>query len=235
MLNRFRAFALSVSLCLGLAGPAIAQVSTADLSLPEAVRNTGFVPTDRSREYEPLIQEHARNNGVRGELVRAVIQVESNFNPSAVSPKGAVGLMQLMPATVQEFGVRNPFSPSENVRAGVAYLRRLLDRYSNSEELALAAYNAGPGAVDAHGETIPPFRETRQYVSRVSGLAGPPVATKVPGSTLYRIVQVIDGQEHVIYSNNPNARLNLAALPPVDPDARTPVQTLRSASIFRAP
>ncbi len=234
MVNRLRALALSVSLCLGLAGPAIAQVSS-DLSLPDAVRNTRFVPTDRSREYEPLIQEHAQNNGVRLELVRAVIQVESNFNPSAVSPKGAVGLMQLMPATIQEFGVRNPFSPSENVRAGVAYLRRLLDRYSNSEELALAAYNAGPGAVDAHGETIPPFRETQQYVSRVSGLAGPRIATKVPGSTLYRIVQMIDGKQYVIYSNNPDARVNPAALPQADPDARTPAQTLRSASIFQAP
>jgi hypothetical protein len=234
MVNSCRSVALSVSLCLGLAAPAIAQVST-DLSLPDAIRNTRFVQTDRSREYEPLIQEHARNNGIRLDLVRAVIQVESNFNPSAVSPKGAVGLMQLMPATIQEFGVRNPFSPSEHVRAGVAYLRLLLDRYSNNEELALAAYNAGPGAVDAHGETIPPFRETQQYVSRVSRLAGPPVATKVPGSQLYRIVQVIDGQQYVIYSNNPNARVNPAARPPADPNARTPAQTLRSASIFQAP
>ncbi len=234
MLNRFRVLALSVSLCLGLAGPVMAQVTT-DLSLPDAVRSARFVPNERSREYEPLIQEHARNNGIRLDLVRAVIQVESNFNPSAVSPKGAVGLMQLMPATIQDFGVRNPFDPRENVRAGVAYLRRLLDRYSNNEELALAAYNAGPGAVDAHGETIPPFRETQQYVSRVSGLAGPRVATKLPGSSLYRIVQVIDGQEYKIYSNDPNARINLAALRPADPDAHTQAQTLRSASIFQAP
>jgi hypothetical protein len=231
--SRLRSFTLSVSLCLGLAGSAMAQVS--DLSLPDAVRSARFVPNERSREYEPLMQEHAQHNGIRVDLVRAVIQVESNFNPSAVSPKGAVGLMQLMPATIQEFGVRNPFDPRENVRAGVAYLRQLLDRYSNKEDLALAAYNAGPGAVDAHGETIPPFRETQQYVSRVSGLAGPPVATRVPGSSLYRIVQVIDGQEYKIYSNDPNAHINLAALRPADPNARTPAQTLRSASIFQAP
>jgi len=147
MLNRFSALAVLALSSLGFAVPASAQVSP-DVRLDDAVRNTRFVPTERSLEYETLIQEHASLNNVRADLVRAVIQVESGFNPSAVSPKGAVGLMQLMPATIQQFGVRNPFSPSENVRAGVAYLRQLLDRYSNHEELALAAYNAGPGAVD---------------------------------------------------------------------------------------
>ena len=83
-----------------------------------------------------------------------------------------MGLMQLMPATARQFGVRNAFNPDENVRAGVAYLRQLLDRYDNNEELALAAYNAGPGAVDRHGQTIPPYRETRDYVTRVNGIAG---------------------------------------------------------------
>ena len=76
--------------------------------------------------------------------------------------------MQLMPATVQQFGVRNPFNPVENIRAGVAYLRELLDRYENNEELALAAYNAGPGAVDKHGQTVPPYRETRNYVAQIN-------------------------------------------------------------------
>ena len=233
MLNRFCAVALLVLMCLGLAVPASAQVSP-DVRLDEAVRNARFNPTDRSREYETLIREHASRNNVRTDLVRAVIQVESGFNPSAVSPKGAIGLMQLMPATIQQFGVSNPFSPSDNVRAGVAYLRQLLDRYSNNEELALAAYNAGPGAVDKHGDTIPPFRETQQYVSKVSGLAGPPTATRVPGTQTYRIVQVIDGREYVLYANNPDARINLAALPPSDPAARTPDQVLRSSSIFQA-
>ena len=121
----------------------------------ETVRATRYVAVDRGWQYENLISEHARLNGVRSDLVRAVMQVESAFNPNAISPKGAMGLMQLMPATMRQYGVRNAFNPAENVRAGVAYLRDLLDRYSNNEELALAAYNAGPGAVDKHGQAVP--------------------------------------------------------------------------------
>src|SRR4030095_14294950 len=105
-------------------------------------------------------------NSIRSDLVRAVVQVESGFNPYAVSPKGALGLMQLMPATAQQFGVRNPFDPLENVRAGVAYLRQLLDRYENDERLALAAYNAGPGAGDRHRQNVPPYRATREHAGR---------------------------------------------------------------------
>src|SRR5436190_95837 len=134
----------------------------------ETVRATRYVAADRGWQFESLISEHARLNGVRSDLVRAVVQVESAFNPNAISPKGAMGLMQLMPATMRQYGVRNAFNPVENVRAGVAYLRDLLDRYSNNEELALAAYNAGPGAVDKHGQAVPPYRETRNYVAKIN-------------------------------------------------------------------
>ena len=107
-------------------------------------RDHGSTRATASGMYDGLITEHARANDVRPDLVRAVVQVESAYNPYARSPKGAQGLMQLMPATAQQFGVKNAYNPEENVRAGVAYLRQLLDRYENNEELALAAYNAGP-------------------------------------------------------------------------------------------
>ena len=122
------------------------------------------------------------------------------FNPYAKSPKGALGLMQLMPATIQQFGVRNPFSPEENVRAGVAYLRQLLDRYSNNEELALAAYNAGPGAVDKHGQAVPPYRETRNYVAQINQMAGRPIERR--GSAIYRTTEIVDGRPVSRYSDH---------------------------------
>ncbi len=170
----------------------------------EGIRSTRAVPDVMVPLYEPLILKHAEINGVRPDLVRAVIQTESGFNTYARSRKGAQGLMQLMPETAAEFGVLNPYDPAENIRAGVAYLRRLLDRYTNNEELALAAYNAGPKAVDRYG-TIPPYRETKNYVARITGRA---TTTTPRGATkIYRTVEIIDGREVVKYSNiRPNAR-----------------------------
>lgn len=163
------------------------------------VRATRYAAAERSRLYDDLIAEHARLNGVRTDLVRAVVQVESAFNPMARSPKGAMGLMQLMPTTARQFGVRNAFSPSENVRAGVAYLRQLLDRYENNEALALAAYNAGPGAVDQHGQTVPPYRETRDYVAQINRLSAGPVALRT--NRIYRVAEVVDGRSVVRYTD----------------------------------
>lgn len=165
-----------------------------------SVRTTRFADTLRTRLYDDLLAENSRLNGVRLDLVRAVVQVESAFNAYARSPRGALGLMQLMPATIQEYGVRNPFDPVQNIRAGVAYLRQLLDRYDNNEELALAAYNAGPRAVDRHGQTIPPYRETRNYVSRVHQVAGRTIPLRE--SRIYKSTQVIDGQEIPLYSDH---------------------------------
>lgn len=164
----------------------------------ESIRATRPASADRNR-FDDLITEHARINQVRPDLVRAVMQVESGFNPSARSPKGALGLMQLMPATIRQFGVRNPFSPSENVRAGVSYLRQLLDRYQNNEQLALAAYNAGPGAVDRHGQSVPPYQETRDYLTRINQMASRPVDS--PGSVIYKTVEVVDGRPVTRYSD----------------------------------
>jgi hypothetical protein len=158
------------------------------------------VVRDRKLMYETLIAEHARLNDVRPELVRAVVQVESAYNPYAISPKGAQGLMQLMPGTAERFGVKNAFSPEENVRAGVAYLRQLLDKYNNDEELALAAYNAGPGAVDRYGQTVPPYRETQSYVSQISQLTSRPIEKRV-NVVIYKVTEIVDGQPRVRYTD----------------------------------
>lgn len=116
--------------------------------------------------YEPHIQLVCSRYGLDHNLVKAVIRTESAFNPEAVSPKGAMGLMQLMPGTSKDLGVANPFDPQQNIDGGARYLRLLLDRFDNDLVLALAAYNAGPEAVAKHGG-IPPYEETRSYVQRV--------------------------------------------------------------------
>jgi soluble lytic murein transglycosylase-like protein len=103
--------------------------------------------TSAHDRYEPLIQTHAAANGLPVDLVRAVIQMESGFDSRAQSPKGAMGPMQLMPATAVDLGVRDPYDADQNIRGGSAYLRRLLDRFDGDETLALADYNAGPEAV----------------------------------------------------------------------------------------
>jgi soluble lytic murein transglycosylase-like protein len=178
-------------------------VKTFAVPKADSLRVTRFAASSRAGVYEDLIVEHARLNGLRASLVRAVVQIESGFNPSAVSPKGALGLMQLMPATARQFHVGNPFNPAENVRAGVAYLKELMVRYDNKEELALAAYNAGPGAVDRYGLSVPPYRETRSYVSRISQMAGEPqpVPVSPPVTRIYRAVDVVDGRAVVRYTN----------------------------------
>ena len=118
-------------------------------------------------KYDDLIREISGRHGIDYTLVKAVIKTESNFNARAVSPKGARGLMQLMPATARQHSVRNIHSPRDNIEGGVRHLRMLLDRYRGNVTLALAAYNAGIGAVERYGRRIPPYRETRQYVPRV--------------------------------------------------------------------
>jgi soluble lytic murein transglycosylase len=136
-------------------------------------------------QYADLINRIAAEEGVDPELVRAIIRVESSFDPRAVSPKGARGLMQLMPATAGRYAVQNTFDPEANIRGGVRYLRSLHDRFPGRLTLALAAYNAGENAVLRHNG-IPPYPETRQYVERVLrfyGRPGPVVAHAVSPST----------------------------------------------------
>jgi soluble lytic murein transglycosylase-like protein len=119
--------------------------------------------------YDGLIREAAKEHGVDPALVRAVVRTESGFDSKAVSPAGAQGLMQLMPALSEELGVTDPFDPRENIFAGVRYLRWLLDVHDGDERLALASYNAGPGTVERY-QGVPPYPETRRYVQTITEL-----------------------------------------------------------------
>jgi soluble lytic murein transglycosylase-like protein len=171
---------------------------TFQVATDSTVRTTRAVSGKQNTTYDGLIQEHSQLHGLRADLVRAVIQAESAFNPMARSLKGAMGLMQLMPATALAYGVANPYDPAQNIRAGVAYLKSLMERYKQNEELALAAYNAGPGAVQKYG-TVPPYRETRDYVSRIRTQAG----AQRPPAHIYKVVEMKDGREVIRYTTTP--------------------------------
>ena len=171
-------------------------------NVPSGIRTTRAPLSRRAEAFEPLIVRHATEHAVRADLVRAVIQAESAFNPQARSHKGAMGLMQLMPATAAELGVDDPYDPDQNIRGGVTYLKSLLVRYSNNEELALAAYNAGPGAVQKYGK-VPPYRETRNYIARIQNTAG--AARKAPAA-VHRTVELVNGREVTVFTNKPSGR-----------------------------
>ena len=118
-------------------------------------------------KYDDLISVASKQYGVDSLLVKAIIKAESDFDPKAVSRKGAMGLMQIMPENFQHLDIENPFDPQENIMGGTRYFRYLYDRFDGKLALSLAAYNAGPTAVDSYNKTIPPYRETEQYVQRV--------------------------------------------------------------------
>ena len=128
----------------------------------------GYLKFDSSnhKKYDNLIEEISQESGIESTLIKAIIKVESNFNYSAVSSKGAQGLMQLMPDIVLAMKIDDPFSAKENIKAGTQYLRQLLDLFKENKTLALAAYNAGPEIVKAYNG-VPPFPETRTYIQKV--------------------------------------------------------------------
>ena len=155
------------------------------------------------QDIDAAIDAAAARHHVDPSLVRSVVKVESNFNPNAVSRKGAMGLMQLMPSTARSLNVSNPFDPAQNVDAGVRHLRKLLDSYGGNVRLTLAAYNAGAGAV-ARSAGVPHFRETQDYVRRITNLyhGGSEPGPRIFGRPAYEPVHMERDARGVLYISN---------------------------------
>jgi soluble lytic murein transglycosylase-like protein len=162
-------------------------------------RGKSFTP----EQVDAAIEKAAAEHNVDPNLVRAVIKVESNFNPNAVSRKGAMGLMQLMPQTARQLKVTNPFDPEQNVDAGVRHLKQLMESYGGDVKLSLAAYNAGQGSVARSGG-IPHFAETRNYVKRITNLYfnGSDGGSQISGSPVHDPVRVERDARGVLYISN---------------------------------
>jgi hypothetical protein len=182
--------------------PAGAVAQTFAVGGSDAYRTTSEgPPIDRAElqaRLRQVIDDRAAEQSLSPDLVRAVIRVESDWNPRARSDKGAQGLMQLMPSTAAKYGVTDPFDPEDNIRGGVAYLKTLMDRFDGNTQLALAAYNAGPSAVEKYGRRIPPYRETQAYVRRIVSVTE---VTLGPRKRIFKIVELIDGREVPRYSD----------------------------------
>ncbi len=148
----------------------VAEVPISDIVAiePEEIFEPSTEPLTEKTPFQKLIHDSATRYNLDPNLIHSVISIESNFNPKAVSPKNARGLMQLMPRTAQLMGVKDAFDPGQNIDGGSHYLSDLLKKYGNNLNLALAAYNAGPDSVDRYGRRVPPYLETMKYVQRIA-------------------------------------------------------------------
>jgi soluble lytic murein transglycosylase-like protein len=185
----------------------VSLASRAKQSETNAENSSGTLTNDR---LEELIKTVSERHHVDPALVRAVIHTESNGNPAAVSNKGAQGLMQLMPTTALQLGVANVFNPQDNIEGGVKYLQQQLTRYNGDLDKALAAYNAGPGAVDRAGG-VPKYKQTQEYVRKVTNsyLQGAPAhsggkesAASINASVSRPMYQTVDSDGHIVWVNN---------------------------------
>jgi soluble lytic murein transglycosylase-like protein len=152
----------------GAFNAALSQALMPQLAPPDATADANAPAPIPPEQINQLVQQNADIWQVDPALIKSVIANESSFNANAQSPVGAQGLMQLMPETAASLGVKNPFDPAQNVAGGTRYLRSLLDRFKGDTRLAVAAYNAGPGAVEKYGD-VPPYAETQSYVKNVLG------------------------------------------------------------------
>lgn len=179
------------------------QLKVAALLLSILSASAGAAPAQQFKEqYDPIIKTMARKYNVPADLIHSIIKAESNYDSWAVSPKGAAGLMQLMPETAAQYGVKDRFDAEDNIKGGVKYLKDLCQLYSNNTKFVLAAYNAGQEALKKF-KGIPPYSETREYINRV--MASYP-RSHITGSTPIR--KFVNASGQFVFTNDPYYHLN---------------------------
>ena len=158
---------LGATLSFDIPRPLLQPEAIAQNTLPIPQVNAPGYNRQMAAAFSKMVERVALEHNLDPQLLHSIITVESGYNPGAISPKGAIGLMQLMPDTASRFGASNPLDPAQNIRAGARYVRFLLSLFNRDMPLVLAAYNAGEGAVSKYRNTIPPYQETREYVAKV--------------------------------------------------------------------